>query len=98
MRKLPHSILKDAIDFALSNPVVKNWLNLRDNDPKLTIKEFKTKIIGISNDNQNIGIQLGIDYVQFGNPVDGKEDVLIDINWNLTSGFSIRNIRAIPVG
>jgi len=90
MHNLPHTILKDAIDFSLTNPTVKNWIGSRDRDPNLTIKEIKTRIIGITND--IVSIQIGIDYTGSTNPNIKNEDILIDLVWRHTAGFQIVKI------
>jgi len=90
MRKLVYRIVKDAIDFAFTNPAVIKWLNVRDQDPRFTISEIRSTIMNDSNG--SVEILVGINYSFIESTNLKNEDVLVELKWDKATGFHIVRI------
>ena len=86
--------LKQAIDFVLSAPKVKSYIQSMESlSNRFVIAEISTKVI---NYDKKI-IRVFINFNEKGNPNNFKEDAIIDLQGTTLNDFKILNVNAYEV-
>ena len=91
---LDSKLVRDALDFTLSNNEVRKRIDPRDADKRILIEEIKIKRYKYDNGESNAIFRVGLDYTTMDQSAPEKEDVMIDLAWDNENGFKLRRIKS----
>jgi|GEM_PF-3981414 len=73
---LDSRLVKDALDFTLSNNEVRKRIDPRDGDKRILIEEIRIKRYSYKNGETKAVFRIGLDYTTIDQSAPDKEDVL----------------------
>ncbi len=93
--ELNSDLLRNVLDYVMTNNRVKKSIDARDNDKALIIEGIRTRVYKKNNDRDKAIVHVLFDYCRTHPELPDREDVVVIVEWDKQKGLRILKIMAV---